>query len=32
MIKTIAMLLDELQDYRYPANKLARMVAQAKLS
>lgn len=23
MIKTTAMLLDELQDYRYPANKLA---------
>lgn len=28
MIKTTAMLLDGLQDYRYPANKLARMVEQ----
>lgn len=27
MIKTTAMLLDELQDYRCPANKLARMAA-----
>ena len=31
MIKTTAMLLDELQDYRYPANKLARMVAQGAI-
>lgn len=31
MIKTTAMLLDELQEYRYPANKLARMVAQGDI-
>ncbi|MGI6617179.1 MAG: type IV toxin-antitoxin system AbiEi family antitoxin domain-containing protein [Saccharofermentanales bacterium] len=31
MIITTAMLLDELHDYRYPANKLARMVAQGKI-
>lgn len=31
MIKTTAMLLDELQDYRYPANKLARMVEQGSV-
>jgi len=31
MIKTTAMLLDELQDYRYPANKLARMAAQGEI-
>lgn len=31
MIKTTAMLLDELQDYRYPANKLARLVAQGAI-
>lgn len=31
MIRTTAMLLDELQDYRYPANKLARMVTQGDI-
>lgn len=32
MIMTTAMLLDELQkDYQYPANKLARMVAQGSI-
>lgn len=31
MIKTTAMLLDGLQDYRYPANKLARLVAQGAI-
>lgn len=31
MIKTTAMLLDGLQDYRYPANKLARMVEQGSV-
>ncbi|NMA18304.1 MAG: hypothetical protein GX939_06060 [Clostridiaceae bacterium] len=31
MIKTTAMLLDELQEYRCPANKLARMVAQGEI-
>ena len=31
MIQTTAMLLDELQNYRYPANKLARMVAQGDI-
>ena len=31
MIQTTAMLLDQLQDYRYPANKLARMVAQGDI-
>lgn len=31
MIKTTAMLLDELKDYHYPANKLARMVKQGNI-
>ncbi|MGI6653567.1 MAG: type IV toxin-antitoxin system AbiEi family antitoxin domain-containing protein [Christensenellales bacterium] len=31
MIQTTAMLLDELQNYRYPANKLARMVTQGDI-
>lgn len=31
MIKTTAMLLDGLQDYRYPANKLARMVKEGSV-
>ncbi|NLE70202.1 MAG: hypothetical protein GX611_08435 [Clostridiales bacterium] len=31
MIKTTAMLLDDLQAYRAPANKLARMVAQGSI-
>lgn len=31
MIKTTAMLMDALKDYRYPANKLARMVSQGDI-
>lgn len=31
MIKTTAMLLDELKEYSYPANKLARMVKQGDI-
>jgi hypothetical protein len=31
MIKTTAMILDGLQDYRYPANKLARMVQKGEI-
>ncbi|NMA06744.1 MAG: hypothetical protein GX928_03385 [Ruminococcaceae bacterium] len=31
MIKTTAMLIDELSEYRYPANKLSRMVANGEI-
>jgi hypothetical protein len=31
MIQTTAMLFDKLQDYRYPANKLAHMVKQGNI-
>jgi hypothetical protein len=31
MIFTTAMLMDDLQNYRYPANKIARMVAQGDI-
>ena len=31
MIQTTAMLLDQLQGYRYPANTLARMVTQGEI-
>lgn len=31
MIKTTAMLLDELQDYQYPANKLTRMAQKGEI-
>lgn len=31
MIQSTAMLLENLQDYRYPANKLARMVKQGDI-
>jgi len=31
MIFTTAMLMEELQNYRYPANKIARMVAQGEI-